>query len=203
MKKIVNFFCAVILAGVPLSTVGQIAVSKVDISFDNGMDNSVVVTVKTDADWSCSCDADWLSVEKIGGTQLAVASLSVNNSIEPRRAAITLNAGTDVKVLTVTQAAAEQHLSASASEVTFPFKGGKKDVMISANMDWSITSCPKWCKVDSDGSYIRLDVEGNPGKKARTAPLIIKGADLDIVIVLKQRGGGILDKMKDKVEEVI
>jgi hypothetical protein len=123
-----------------------------------------------------------------------------NKLYEPRTAAVTFTSGDASKIVSFTQAM-KSLLSivsgvsgdAGAYSINLPVTGGKKEIVVSANVDYSVTSDADWLSVAATkavkSSTITIDANDNTGGNARSATLKISyGTSSQIAILVFEDG---------------
>ena len=101
---------------------------------------STSVAINTTLSWTASSDASWLNVRPASGTGGSLFSLYAdeNKTTEPRIAIVTVNAGSLIKTITVTQAKAGT-LEVSLLDWEAPPEGGSITVEITSTTDWTVS----------------------------------------------------------------
>lgn len=109
------------------------------------------LTVKATADWSISCDADWISITPSGGVKdtpvVAKISVKANTGMDARSADIhIISGGKSIKDVTLTQS---YLMMAESSMKSVVMSGAESStsLTVTSNTDWTISGAPDWLTV--------------------------------------------------------
>ena len=156
-----------------------------EIVFDSKGGN-VSFEVKSNSNWTVSCDADWLTISPTEGMGNAEVNLSATASdvYDDRNTVITVKAGDKTETFTVTQKYAEA-LLVTKNKFDIPQEGGDFTIEIQSNISYEI-------QIDSDSqSWISeapqskalttythtFSVESNPNTTKRDGSIEIIGSN--------------------------
>lgn len=156
-----------------------------EIVFDSKGDNASF-EVKSNSNWTVSCDADWLTISPTEGMGNAEVNLSASASdvYDDRNTVITVKAGDKTETFTVTQKYAEA-LLVTKNKFDIPQEGGDFTIEIQSNISYEI-------QIDSDSqSWISeapqskalttythtFSVESNPNTTKRDGSIEIIGSN--------------------------
>ena len=163
-----------------------------EVSDDNfnfeGTASNGSFTVTSSRDWTASSDSDWLTVIPTSGAASESASTvsfnaTQNNSGAERIARITITAGADTKVVTVTQAAFVPELSIEryGSWSSLGYDGTDfQFVTIKSNTDWTLSCDQDWLTLATTsgsataGETVKLTAAENTTTSERTATLYLR-----------------------------
>ena len=162
-------------------------VSEDNFNFEGTASNGSF-TVTSSRNWTASSDSDWLTVTPTSGAASESATTvtlnaTQNNSGAERTAKITITAGADTKVVTVTQAAFVPELSIERYGSWNTLKADGSDfqfVTIKANTDWTLSCDQDWLTLATTsgkataGETIKLTATENTTTSERTATLYLR-----------------------------
>lgn len=114
------------------------------------------------------------------GTVTITFTVTQDNPEEtPRSETITITAGDDKKVITVTQAGCEitYFIISHSKDLEFDKKEASKDIVVESNDEWTVTSSDdSWCKVVKANEYTaRVSVSASTLASNREAVVTISG----------------------------
>lgn len=117
------------------------------LSFGTDASSQTVSIYSNDA-WDVSTSESWISLDKSYGSGNGTIKISVtkNTTTSARNGAVTVssrNSGKKVTIL-VNQAVASYSLSASTTSLSFGASQGSKDVSITSNDSWTISTSSSW-----------------------------------------------------------
>jgi sugar lactone lactonase YvrE len=133
--------------------------------------------------WGAVSSASWLTVTTPSGTGNATIgySFSLNNSVVPRTATITI-AG---RVLIVTQAGAKSSLPAYSTTVGSVAGSGTLSLTLTAAVPWTATSSATWLTVaspsGSGSTTLTYNFTANTGTAARIAAITVAGQSFSVL----------------------
>ena len=122
--------------------------------------------------------SDWMTVSVSGSnskTGTVAVTVSDNTTADSRTGEVIVKSGTTRYSVPVTQAAP---LKASASNVEFMSKGESKNVAITGNNNWTVSSSESWLTATKNNdSGITLTAVANQKLLSRTAKVIVTEGD--------------------------
>ncbi len=144
------------------------------------------VTVTADEDWTAT-GTDWISTEKKGDK--LVVKVRANETIYPREGAVTVNAGSAVAILKVTQEGLTPNAVITPEKLDISDAAGKVVVEVLANdSKWTAKSDVDWLTVTAKPQKSELLVEytKNEEDEVRTGMITVTVGDVDKVINVTQ-----------------
>ena len=192
-----------------------------EVSDDNfnfeGTASNGSFTVTSSRNWTASSDSDWLTVTPTSGAASESASTvsfnaTQNNSGAERTARITITAGADTKVVTVTQAAFVPELSieryGSWSELGYDGTDFQF-VTIKSNTDWTLSCDQTWLTIGTTqggvttSSTVTLTAAKNESTSKRTATLYLrdKNNTVEKTFAVTQAGRPVMYYIVNQVTE--
>ena len=134
----------------------------VQVSFVNGTQeidaqgDSIEIGLRSNGEWTIKSTAEWITISPMSGNGDATLTLSAeaNTTGEPRMAEVRAITKDNASVLTLTQGFSEpeKYVKVMPNEILCDSEGGEFVVMLSANVNWSV-STPTWIKcLPSEGS---------------------------------------------------
>lgn len=192
-----------------------------EVSDDNfnfeGTASNGSFTVTSSRNWTASSDSDWLTVTPTSGAASESASTvsfnaTQNNSGAERTAKITITAGADTKVVTVTQAVFVPELSIEryGSWSSLGYDGTDfQFVTIKSNTDWTLSCDQTWLTIGTTqggattGSTITLTAAKNESTSERTATLYLrdKNNTVEETFIVTQAGRPVMYYIVNQVTE--
>ena len=155
----------------------------------------VDVTLDANIDWTASVDADWLSVSPASGKsgQSAVTvTVAANPAPTARDASVTFSGeGKSVK-LTIHQAETPAWITLTQTEASVEKTGGKVELSVSGNVDWTATADVQWISVApasgkaGEQTAVVVTVAENTTPQDREGKLSFKAAGVPSVLTIKQ-----------------
>lgn len=156
-------------------------------SFDiAGAATSGSFTVTSSRDWTAVSDSDWLTISPASGSaSVSGATVTFNapeNTSAERTATVTIKAGGDTKVVTVTQAQfiAELSIERYGSWNILPAEGDFQFVTIKSNTSWTLSCDQDWLTPGATsgsataGETVMLTAAENTTTSERTATLYLR-----------------------------
>jgi hypothetical protein len=140
---------------------------------------SASFNITSNTEWTVAGNRDWCTVSQVSGSKNAVISFSVkeNATAAERTATITVSAGSIIKTITVTQAAAESKLSVSPDNFTVAATNGSNTFTIASSAHWTVSSNQSWCTVSpssgSNNGTVTITTAANTTNAARTAVITV------------------------------
>lgn len=104
--------------------------------------------------------------------------------------------------------AADLTLSVSPNQIEIGFEGGNKDISVTSNVNWVVSSSASdWCSVSSalgsnNGSF-QVKIESNETLSPREAKITVKSETLEKTITIEQEAASKLDLLKGSSWEMI
>ncbi|HOZ22874.1 MAG TPA: BACON domain-containing protein, partial [bacterium] len=167
----------------------SISTERLDFASDAGHSS---FTISSNAPWSTTIDAAWLSVTPATGSNSATLTVSVlaNTTTNPRRGEITVSGGGITRTLLVSQHAAEAILTVSQPSLTFAAGAGNAIVNLISNVTWAISDDAEWITLSaasgSNNATIAISVTANPLSSVRSGIITITGGGLTRTISVSQ-----------------
>lgn len=172
-----------------------ITLSENDLSFF-GDKNNANITILSNIEWSIFDIPSWLNVTPQRGKGENVVSVSANSieDGESRTAMLIVRGGGVSKTISVAQIGKEKKkLSVSAESLYFDYSNSSKDVQLTADGRWTITSNAEWCKCDksmgTNNARLRISVERNTSLSSRNAAITISTDYSSVEILIEQDKG--------------
>ncbi len=143
-------------------------------------------TVTSSRDWTAVSDSEWLTISPASGSaSVSAATVTFNapeNTSAERTAKITITAGEDTKVVTVTQAQfiAELSIERYGSWNILPADGDFQFVTIKSNTSWTLSCDKDWLTLGATsgsataGERVMLTAAENTTTSERTATLYLR-----------------------------
>ena len=143
-------------------------------------------TVTSSRDWTAVSDSEWLTISPASGSaSVSAATVTFNapeNTSAERTAKITITAGEDTKVITVTQAQfiAELSIERYGSWNILPADGDFQFVTIKSNTSWTLSCDKDWLTLGATsgsataGETVMLTAAENTTTSERTATLYLR-----------------------------
>ena len=173
-------------------------------SFDiAGAATSGSFTVTSSRDWTAVSDSEWLTISPASGSaSVSAATVTFNapeNTSAERTAKITITAGEDTKVITVTQAQfiAELSIERYGSWNILPADGDFQFVTIKSNTSWTLSCDQDWLTLGATsgsataGETVMLTAAENTTTSERTATLYLRDNSntVEETFTVTQEGG--------------
>ena len=138
------------------------------INLDNVINASATATVTSNATWTATSSAPWLSIAKIGNGTFTYTTTLANTTTAARTAIITLKVSNNtLSTFTVTQAASIPTLSVSTTNNALNFDGSddyvKADLATSAINNITMEAWINWAGSNSKEQFIILNGDGSNG----------------------------------------
>lgn len=143
-------------------------------------------TVTSSRDWTAVSDSEWLTISPASGSaSVSAATVTFNapeNTSAERTAKITITAGEDTKVVTVTQAQFMAELSIERYENwnILAAEGDFRFVTIKSNTSWTLSCDKDWLTLGATsgsataGETVMLTAAENTSTSERTATLYLR-----------------------------
>ena len=160
-------------------------------------------TVTSSRDWTAVSDSEWLTISPASGSaSVSAATVTFNapeNTSAERTAKITITAGEDTKVITVTQAQfmAELSIERYGSWNILPADGDFQFVTIKSNTSWTLSCDKDWLTLGATsgsataGETVMLTAAENTTTSERTATLYLRdnANTVEKTFTVTQEGG--------------
>ena len=161
-------------------------VSKESVSF-GASQSTTNIAITTNAKWTLSSSANWLSVTPSSGSGDASISITANDasSSSAREATVIVKALELSKTIKITQVGVT--LDVKTTELSFAVSGGSKTVTATSNAKVSVSSNASWCTASVSGSTITIKATANTGY-TREAIVTVKAGSLSRTIKVSQVG---------------
>lgn len=150
------------------------------------------IEVLSNVRWQAAAD-NWLKLTPASGN--ASVSMKVeagkNPTTKERMTTITFTAGTSTHRVTVRQAASEPELLVSPAKLTFGGEGGDKQLTITSNVEWTVSSDDSWLTLpnpatNSGNKKINIRVGKNPKAAPRSGKLLFKSGSIVREVAITQ-----------------
>ena len=168
--------CTVTVKQTGVGTVITVSPTAIELSPDGGSQD---ITVTSNGEWKATSSATWCTIDKTGkqnGNATVKVTVDKIASTSPRNATISFECGTETQSVTVTQKGIEL-TAAPASLASMKADGESRDITVTSNTDWTVTSSEAWCIPSvNDGkgnSVVSITVGRNTTTVQRTATLTI------------------------------
>lgn len=123
----------------------------VEVSFEKATQEmeahggSVEIALKSNGEWTINLTEDWITVSPLSGNGDATLTITAaaNTTPDARSAEVTATTKDNTATLTVSQNAPEYYLTVTPKEIQCGSDGGEFAILVSSNVDWSIT-LPQW-----------------------------------------------------------
>lgn len=154
------------------------------------------ITISADATWEIKTSDSWISVTPSSGTagsHLLSISVQENNSISERTGYVYVNIGSSSK-LQIPIVQKGLYIEVKPTSLSFSADAESKQLEISSNTDWSITSLPDWLTASSqsgkNSQTISLKSLVNTSASSRSGKVKIEkqGLTLSVVVDVLQEG---------------
>ena len=161
-----------------------------------GVKDPLVPQIAYESNWegveAVSLSGKWLSAEvREGGIYISALP---NRSSSMRKGAILVNAGTQRKLITVSQANSTLTLKVTPTEAVISRDGETllMDVKSNGATDWNLEpneDAPSWLKINRIGGFLEVIAEANPTANVRTAQAFIRTEGKVYEILFLQEAG--------------
>lgn len=155
--------------------------------------NSIGIT--SNAAWSASSSAPWLTLDSASGIGNGSLTLRVtaNDTAEPRRAFVKVTAEKITRTISVMQAGSGSGAGLALSATRWDAVGQEesKVITLTSGLPWAaISDSPTWLIVSPEegkgDSSLTLTVKANDTAEARTGNILVMAGDETLTIVVKQ-----------------
>lgn len=190
-------------------TIGQdgvglaLSVSETSLTFAAAGENKSV-NIASNILWNASDDADWITLSAASGTnngQLTITA-EANSSLSSRTGTITIS-GDDVsnRIITITQDGTGTTLSVSESSLSFSASGESKQVDITSNASWTISTDADWVTLSvvsgSNNGLFTITTAANTSQSERTGTISIGATGVGIRTVAITQAANIPNGIED------
>ncbi len=186
---VTNITLSVSQAGVPV----QLSVTPGTLIF-NSAGGNLNLNITANIAWTASENLSWLTLSAASGTGngTLTATAQVNTSTAARSGTISLSgAGATPIVITVNQAAADPFLTAVPGSLSFGPDGGKQNLTIASNINWTISKNISWITLDTSGGsgVVKVTAEANLSTVPRSGTISVIGTGIaGVTIAVTQSG---------------
>lgn len=157
-----------------------------DFDYHNG---SQSISFATDANWSLTKDAGWITVNQTSGTGSATLAITVeeNNTTEERNGQISLLIADMTYTISIHQEC--KYLTLSSSAFTFDAQAGSVQLSISSNTDWTgtISEGSDWIAITpasgTNNANMTISVEENKTVNNRSGKIEIEIPNVNTYVV--------------------
>lgn len=164
----------------------------------DGTGGTGTITIDTNASWSATYP-EWITISQTsGGTGVSSISFTVEpnaNLVYPRAGSIVVYSGGKRDSVDIYQQNTPPAVEVIPSQITAEYTGGTLEFEINSNIDWYISSYPKWATPtalsgDSGSSILRVSLTGNPDTMRVGEIVFLEGIKCTKItsISIKQRG---------------
>ncbi len=144
--------------------------------------------ISSNANWSVSEDASWLSIEKTN-SELLTAIFDENSEFVNRSTSITVSAdGVSSKIVTVTQEGSACNLVVTPDNQSVGPDAGTTNFNVTSNVSWSVNKTSDWLSTSVDGSTITINYEANESTYSRVATVSVAGGECSEMVTVTQEG---------------
>jgi len=149
---------------------------------------TITFDVSSNANWSVSEDASWLSVDKTS-SELMTVTFDENVTTENRSAIVTLSAdGVPSKNVTVTQAGIICSLIVTPEIRIIGSGAGTTNVAVTSNVTWSVNESAEWLSASADGNTISIAYDANESIESRSTVITVTGDACADTAIVEQNG---------------
>ena len=156
----------------------EMTLGKDTLEFDYA-GGSLSLELKSDANWTASTDADWLTVSPTSGTEDETLTVTAarNSTGAERTGHITAQMGDETRVVLVRQKSSV--ITVDQQSLAFEMEGGTLNIGISGNTSWkaSLSAGSDWLTLSTTEGKgaVSLDVQAqaNHSEQSRTAKVTI------------------------------
>ena len=140
--------------------------------------------VVTNGSWSFSNVPSWLTVSPMSGTGEANVTITMTanpSAITQRTGQLTLQTGNESRVISVVQQPARESIEADANMPVFPAAGGKGQVSIRSNTNWTVSVTGNFFTVTpekgSENAALTVECQPNDSEQERTGYIDVVGSN--------------------------
>jgi len=199
-------------AGTPVSLI--VSVNSLSFpsasSFMTTTDSYRSFTVTSNTNWTVSSnETSWLTVSPASGSKNSTINVTAieNNSLSERTAIITVSAGDSTQTVNVTQAAANEVVSAwiessssthyGGNQLSFSESSGHATIRVTSNLNWIANNPASWITISpTSGSnngtrttqIVEITVAANTSASERSATITFSGGDKTASVYVNQKG---------------
>ena len=157
--------------------------SYINIVFDDLLTNSrpatIQLSVLSNAEWTATSSADWMTVSPTSGQENGALTLSVtdNPSVNSRTASVLFKTLAEEKDISFAQPG--RTLTLSASSLSFACGGGTSDVVVvTTDGTYTVTASEEWLSVTQRDNTFAVKAEPNLVVEPRTGIITVALTDL-------------------------
>ena len=161
-----------------------LTVSPSNMNFaSSGGSNSFSIT--SNISWTVKSNESWCTVSPSSGSNNGNVTVNVaeNPNTTSRSATITVSGGSITRTITVNQDPKQitYTLDVSPSSLSFAAAGETKNITVTSNDSWTVSSDQSWCTVSpssgSNNGTIKVTAAANSSTSSRSATITIKGTN--------------------------
>ena len=185
--KGVNLICTVSVTQAGASE--QIQLDRTELSFPyHGGSDQVLVSANTD--WSVSSDVTWISTKKNDINTAFAVIVEPNTTTESRNGIILVCGATKTSVVKVTQDPKTEQLVLNKTNLSFPYHGGSDQVIVDANVNWTVNCNSSWIKVEKNkaNTAFAIYAQSNESVNDRSTTITVTGVKKSYNISVLQKG---------------
>ncbi|HRH23172.1 MAG TPA: BACON domain-containing carbohydrate-binding protein [Candidatus Magasanikbacteria bacterium] len=185
--------------GVPSQTItvtqaGTAAVLTVPSTASVGaaLNSNASVAVTSNVTWTVSDNETWLTVSPISGSNngsFTITASQANTSASARTGTVTVTGGSLVRIITVTQAAADS-LTVTPAISNVGTGAGTINVAVTSNVSWTVSDDAPWLTVSpasgSNNGNFTISYQSNTSASARTGTVTITGGGITRTVTVNQ-----------------
>ena len=170
---------------------GDLTVNTESIEFSENAANAQI-TITTTGFWTVKTSASWVKLSDSKGKNNGSLSVSVeaNNITQARETTLAISNGKATKSVRIIQAAMNESLWISTSQLGYSYLGGSDVVRVESNVAWTVTSNATWVSVhnNSDNKGFTVASDPNISTSDRQATITIKGISISHTVIVDQSG---------------
>lgn len=182
--------------------------TSLQFSAAGGTEESKTITINSNTDWTVSSSKDWCEIDRTFGSNSGSITVHVksNDTSNPRSALITITATSSGKYVEIqvsqdgkkvdTVIGRDDYdddknldgggtttytLNISQTAISTSAAGETKNVNVTSNDSWTVSSNQSWCSVSptsgSNSGTIKVTTSKNTSSSSRSATITVKGAN--------------------------
>lgn len=163
------------------------------------------VAVSGNSAWTATTNQpSWITLSAASGNGNATIDITAaaNVTSAARTATVTITSGTIIKMVNITQSATSDSLSVSNDTLYYVVASGSKNITITSNRSWTVSSTASWITVDATSGTgngtLAIGVTANTGAD-RVADITITAGNITRTVHIIQ--SGVLSGL-DEVKEI-
>ena len=152
---------------------------------------SKTVNVTSNDSWTVSSNQSWCTVSPSSGSNNGTVKITTakNTTSSSRTATVTIKGTNSGKTITVTVSQNTYTLSVSPTSLSTSAAGETKNVNVTSNDIWTVSSNQSWCTVSpssgSNNGTVKITTAKNTTSSSRTATVTIKGTNSGKSVTVK------------------